>query len=102
MLSGLVKQRKFFSTPKTTVNPVSSKVVLSDSPFIAPAAQLTGPVETPAVQEVASKSGEAKLKKSKDKKKKKSVKSSDKPVQPGPLACALDTSGPESVVQAPV
>ena len=54
------------------------------------------------MQEVASKSGEGKPKKLKDKKQKKSVKSSDKPVQPGQPACALDTSCPESVVQAPV
>ena len=60
------------------VNPVTSKVVLSDSPFIPPAAWPTCPVETGAVQEVVSKSGEGKPKKSKDKKQKKSAKSSDK------------------------
>ena len=54
----LLSRGNVFSTPKAAVNPPSSKVVLSDSPFIAPAARLTGPVETPAVQEVGSKSGE--------------------------------------------
>ena len=34
-----------FSTPKAAVNPSSAKAVLSDSPFIAPAARPTGPVE---------------------------------------------------------
>ena len=70
----LLSRGNVFSTPKATVNPPSSNVVLSDSPFIAPAARLTCPVETPAVQEVGSKSEETKPKKSKDKKLKKSAK----------------------------
>ena len=63
----LLSRGNVFSTPKTAVNPVSAKVVVSDSPFIAPAAQPTGPVETPAVQEAVTKSGDAKPKKAKDK-----------------------------------
>ena len=33
----LLSRGNVFSTPKTAVNPVSAKVVVSDSPFIAPA-----------------------------------------------------------------
>ena len=40
-----------FSTPKTTVKPVTSHIVLSDSPFIAPTARPTGLVEIPPGQE---------------------------------------------------
>ena len=84
------------------VNPSSSKAVPSDSPFIAPAARPTGPVETPAVQEAVVKSGEDKPKKTRDKKHKKSVKISDKPVSLDKPVPALGTSGPESVAQATV
>ena len=97
----LLSRGNVFSTPKAAVNPPSSKVVLSDSPFIAPAARLTGPVETLAVQEVGSKSGETKPKKSKDKKLKKSAKISDKLVPVDQPVPALGT-GPESVKQASV
>ena len=97
----LLSRGNVFSTPKTTVNPVTSKVVLSDSPFIPLAARPTGPVETPAVQGVVSKSGQGKPKKSKDKKQKKSAKSSDKSVQLDQPVHALTTSGPENVVQVP-
>ena len=61
----LLSRGNVFSTPKTAVNPVSAKVVVSDSPFIAPAARPTGPVETPAVQDAVTKSGDVKPKKSK-------------------------------------
>ena len=96
----LLSRGSVFSTPKAAVNPSSAKAVLSDSPFIAPAARPTGPVETPAVQEVVVKSGDPKPKKTKDKKHKKSVKITEKPVtldQPAPV---LGASGPEVVQQA--
>ena len=97
----LVEQRKCFLHPQSG-GESSSKAVPSDSPFIAPAARPTGPVETPAVQEAGVKSGENKPKKSKDKKHKKSVKISDKPVSLDKPVPALGTSGLESVAQAPV
>ena len=34
-----------FSTPKTMINPIPSHTVVSDTPFIAPSARLTGQVE---------------------------------------------------------
>ena len=37
-----------FSTPKTEVKPIPSHTVVSDTPFIAPSARLTHPVEFPA------------------------------------------------------
>ena len=92
----LLSRGNVFSTPKVAVNPVSSKVMVSDSPFIALAARSTSPVETPAVQEVVSK-----VKKSKDKKQKKTVKS-DKPVHVDKPAPAGNSSGPEGVGQVPV
>ena len=101
-VEALLSRGNVFSTPKVAVNLSSSKAVPSDSPFIASAAQPTGPVETPAVQEAGVKSGENKPKKSKDKKHKKSVKISDKPVSLDKLVPALGTSRPESVAQAPV
>ena len=97
----LLSRGNVFSTPQTSVNPVSTKVVLSESPFIAPATRPTSPVETPAVQEVLNKSREVKQKKPKDKNHKKSGKS-EKPVQSDQPVPALDTSGPERVVQVPV
>ena len=92
----LLSRGNVFSTPKTVVNPVSAKVVVSDSPFIALAAWPTGPVETPAVQEAVTK-----VKKSKDKKQKKTVKS-DKPVHVDQPVPAVSTSGPEGLGQVPV
>ena len=92
----LLSRGNIFSTPKAAVNPVSSKVLVSDSPFIAPAARPTGLVETPAVQEAVTK-----VKKSKDKKQKKTVKS-DKPVHVDKPAPAGNASGPEGVGQFPV
>ena len=92
----LLSRGNVFSTPKAAVNPASSKVIVSDSLFIAPAVRPTGPVETPAVQEAVTK-----VKKSKDKKQKKTVKS-DKPVHVDQPVPAVSTSGPESVGQVPV
>ena len=101
-VEALLSRGNVFSTPKMAVNPSSSKAVPSDSPFIAPAARPTGPVESPAVQEAVVKSGEDKPKKTKDKKHKKSVKIADKPVPLDKPVPALGTSGPESVTQATV
>ena len=66
-VEALLTRGNVFSTPKMAVNPSSSKAVPSDSPFIAPAARPTGPVESPAVQEAVVKSGEDKPKKTKTK-----------------------------------
>ena len=96
----LLSRGNVFSTSKTAVNPVSTKVIVSDSPFIAPADRPTGPVETPAVQEAVAKSGDAKPKKAKDKKQKKPAKS-DKPIHVDHPVPALSTSGPEVVTQVP-
>ena len=92
----LLSRGNVFSTPESTVNPISAKMVVSDSPFIAPAARPTGLVETPAVQEAVTK-----VKKPKDKKQKKTAKS-DKPVQVEKPGYAIGSSGPEVVGQAPV
>ena len=91
----LLSRGNVFSTPKAVVNPASSKVIVSDSPFITPAARPTGPVETPAVQEAVTKV------KSKDKKQKKTVKS-DKPVHVDKPVPAVSSSGLEVVGQVPV
>ena len=101
-VEALLSRGNVFSTPKMAVNPSSLKAVPSESPFIAPAARPTGPVESPAVQEAVVKSGEDKPKKTKDKKHKKSVKIADKPVPLDKPVPALGTSGPESVTQATV
>ena len=48
----LLSRENVFSTPKTTVKPVPSDTVVSDTTFILPSARLTSPVEFPAEGEV--------------------------------------------------
>ena len=59
----LLSQGNVFSTPKTSVKPVSSHPVVSDTPFLAPSAWPTGPVETPADLEAKPKREDSKEKK---------------------------------------
>ena len=48
----LLSRGNVFSTPKSTVKPVPTHTVVSDTPFIPPPARLTGPVDAPAEGEV--------------------------------------------------
>ena len=97
----LLSRGNIFSTPNTSIKPVTSHLVLSFTPFIALAAQSTSPVETLACQEVRPKHAESKekkkLHKSKGEKHSKHEKSSTKPVQAKPLVSAQDTIGPGDV-----
>ena len=53
-----------FSTPKATVSKIPSQSAVSETPFIAPSARLTGPVEFPGGGD-----GDTVVAKTKDKKK---------------------------------
>ena len=59
----LLSQGNVFSTPKTSVKCVSSDSVISDTPFLAPSAWPTGPVETLAELEAKPKREDGKDKK---------------------------------------
>ena len=48
----LLSRGNVFSMPKSTVKPVPTRTVVSDTPFIPPSARLTGPVDVPAEGEV--------------------------------------------------
>ena len=48
----LLSRGNVFSAPKSTVKPVLTHTVVSDTPFIPPHARLTGPVDAPAEGEV--------------------------------------------------
>ena len=70
-MEALLSRGNVFSTPKSSVSKVLSQDLISNTPFLAPSARPTGPVETPAVQEVHNN----KPKKNDNKDKKKSHKS---------------------------
>ena len=74
-MKALLSRGNIFTTLKTSVQQVPSQQLLSDTPFLAPSAQLTGPVESPSVLDDYRKS---KKEDSKDKKEgRKSCKDKD-------------------------
>ena len=64
-MEALFSRGNIFSTPKTSVSKVPSQDLISTTPFLAPSARSSSPVEIPAVQDDHSKS----QKEDKDKKK---------------------------------
>ena len=70
----LLSRGNVFSTPKTSIIPMPPHTVVSDSPFIAPSARLTSPVDVPAEVELQSKPKGNKEDKSKKKDHQKSRK----------------------------
>ena len=68
----LLSRGNLFSTPKTSVKPMPPHIVVSDSPFIAPSARLTGPVDVLAEVELQQKAKDGKEDKPKDPKPEKS------------------------------
>ena len=122
----LLSRGNVFSTPKSTVQHVPSHAAMSDTPFIPPSAQLTGPVELPAegdvIKQQDSKVTERGVKeKRKSRKSRKESKEEDKhskkrqvspspdvgarhvksaPVQVKPLVQAQVTAGLEVVQKA--
>ena len=114
----LLSRGNVFSTPKATVPIIPSQSVVSETPFIAHSARLTGPVDFPAEGEA-----DTVVTKSKDKKKSRKSRKEDKdikprsyspstekarepkehshtPAQTNPPAPAQATPGPWSVKQA--
>ena len=59
----LLSRSQVFSTPKSAVKPLPSHTVVSDTPFIAPSAWPTGPVESPAEVEATHTKADNKHKK---------------------------------------
>ena len=65
-MEALLSTGNIFSTPKNSVKQITSQDLISDTPFLAPSAWSTGPMETPAVPD-----GQSKLNKEENKDKKK-------------------------------
>ena len=75
----LLSRGNVFCTPKSTVKPVPTHTVVSDTSFIPPSARLTGPVDVPAQGEVGlSQDNTGSYKDPKDDKEKKKSRKSRK------------------------
>ena len=75
-MEALMSRGNIFSAPVTSVKPVDSQTLISQTPFIPPATRPTGPVEVPVAVEVATKS---KPHDDKERKKNHKSKKHDKP-----------------------
>ena len=55
-MEALLSRGNIFSTPVSTVKPVDSQLLISETPFLPPATRPTGPVKVPVAVEASVKS----------------------------------------------
>ena len=90
-MEALLSRGNVFSTPVSSVKPVDTQHLISETPFLAPATRSTGPVEVPVSVDASVKTKSVDQKEKKKRHKSRKDKHTDKTVKTDPKVVSTDS-----------